>query len=86
MGDDASAIHSQLLVPFAGYRANDDAGVYDLGSSAYLRSSSPDSSGGPYSRPLYLGVDGGMGMYSITRAYASSLRCVYDSYETYTPA
>ena len=43
MGDDASVIHSQLLVPFAGYRYYDGAEVYGLGGSVYLRSSSPNS-------------------------------------------
>ena len=86
MGDDASVIHSQLLVPFAGHRTYDDAGVYGLGSYVNLRSSSPNSTENPNSRNLNLNVDGKMDMNNNNRANANSLRCVYDSYETYTPA
>ena len=86
MGDDASVIHSQLLVPFAGNRNFTDAEVYGLGSYVNLRSSSPLSTEDSTSRYLDLSVDGGMDMGRNRRASAYSLRCVYDSYETYTPA
>ena len=86
MGDDASVIRSQLLVPFAGYRNYKGAEVYDLGGDAYLRSSSPSSAGNPNSRNLTLFMRGGGDMFNDSRANANSLRCVYDSYETYTPA
>ena len=85
MGSSAS-INSQLLVPFAGGRLYDSAGVYDLGGRAYLRSSSPDSTATPYSRTLSLDIDGDLRMYIDSRANALSLRCLYDSYETYTPS
>ena len=86
MGNNASAIHNQLLVPFAGYRHFDGAAVYFLGSAAALRSSSPSSTETPYSRYLFLNVAGILNMDAGYRAIADSLRCVYDSYETYTPA
>ena len=86
MGDDASAIHSQLLVPFAGNRYYNAAAVYGLGGLARLRSSSPYSTEYPLSRLLMLDVDGYLDLGYDRRAHASSLRCVYDSYETYTPA
>ena len=86
MGNNVSAIHSQLLVPFAGVRDNDAGEVYVLGSFDGLRSSSPDSTEHPNSRFLYLDVDGQIDMVRFSRADAFSLRCIYDSYETYTPA
>ena len=82
----ASAIHNDLLVPFAGDRNHIAAKVYDLGSSAYLWSSSPYSAETPYSRYLFLDVYGDMGMGYDRRADAYSVRCVYDSYQTYTKA
>ena len=86
MGDDASAIHNDLLVPFAGDRDYGDAGVYYLGSYASLWSSSPTSAEDSRSRYLYLGVGGDLSMFDDYRAYAYSLRCIYDSYQTYTKA
>jgi len=86
MGDDASAIHNDLLVPFAGTRGYYDAEVYSLGSYANLWSSSPYSAGSSNSRYLGLTVDWRLSMYYDYRAYAYSLRCIYDSYQTYTKA
>ena len=86
MGDDASAIHNDLLVPFAGYRNYNDAGVYSLGGNASLWSSSPYSAENSRSRYLYLYVGGKLSMDSYNRAGANSLRCIYDSYDTYTKA
>ena len=86
MGNNASAIHSQLLVPFAGTRGYFDAGVYSLGSYAFLWSSSPSPAWDPRSFYLSLSVGGFLDMSYDLRAVAYSLRCVYDSYETYTPS
>ena len=86
MRNDASAIHNDLLVPFAGNRNYNDAEVYDLGSNANLWSSSPRSAENSNSRNLYLDVDGDMDMNDIDRANAYSLRCIYDSYDVYTKA
>ncbi len=84
MGADASAIHNQLLVPFAGCRGRDsNAHVNNLGNHAYLWSSSPNST---ISRYLYLYENVRMDMSRSDRAYAYSVRCLHDSYKTYTKA
>ena len=79
-------IHSKLLVPFAGRRHYGNAGVYELGRYAYLWSSSPYSAGSPDSQYLYLGAGGSVDMSYDFRAYAFSVRCFHDSYQTYTKA
>ena len=77
-------MHSQLKIPFAGYRSANDASVYELGNSADLWSSSPNSASSPYSRRLYLGVDDDMFFYHYaSRDDARSVRCFYDKYEAY---
>ena len=85
MGSDGSAIHNQLLVPFAGLRNGYNAVVLDIGASANLRSSSPHYTY-PDSHYLVLGANGSLYTSTHYRIHGFSVRCVYDSYETYTPA
>ena len=84
MWNSASDIHTKLLIPFAGFRDYTDASVYRMGDYAYLWSSSPVSASTPYSRSLYLGVGGGLGVSYYRRATALSVRCFYDSYQPFT--
>ena len=65
-------------IPFAGYR-NRGAKVYDMGSSAFLWSSSPDL-GNVFARFFYFGPNGAYAGSDYGRAYAFSLRCFKDSY------
>ncbi len=78
------AMHSQLKIPFAGWRHYSDASVYDMGGVAYLWSSSPYSASNPSSRYLYLPVDDCLDMGDYYRAIAYSVRCFYDSYQSFT--
>ena len=84
MLDNASNIHTQLKIPFAGSRYYDNASVNNLGINAILWSSSPYSASNPNSRRLYLDVGGGLHMDYSRRAHASSVRCFYDFYQPYT--
>ena len=77
-------LRDKLLIPFAGLRGYLDASVYDMGHFANLWSSSPLSASSPYSRDLYLDVDGDLNMYFNDRADALSVRCFYDSYQPFT--
>ena len=84
MLDNASNIHTQLKIPFAGLRSYYYASVDYLGNTASLWSSSPYSASDPDSRRLYLDVDGYLGMNYDSRAHAYSVRCFYDFYQPYT--
>jgi len=77
-------LHNELLIPFAGLRDYNDASVYNMGYYANLWSSSHRSASSPNSRYLYLNVDGNLSMYHLYSAYATSVRCFYDSYQPFT--
>jgi hypothetical protein len=55
-----------------------------MGYYASLWSSTPHSASYPYSRSLYLNVDGYLNMDYYGRANALSVRCFYDSYQPFT--
>ena len=55
--NNASEIHSRLLIPYAGWRGNADALVGNLGFYTILWSSSPTSASDPNSRSFYLRDD-----------------------------
>ena len=80
----SKAMHTGLNIPFAGSRNYYYASVNNMGSYAYLWSSSPYSASNPFPRYIYLNVDGYLGMDYSTRAYANSVRCFYDSYQPFT--
>ena len=84
-----SEIHRNLLLPFAGYRWYSDAIVYNLWTWANVDTSSPNVSLStqvisPYNKWTSLSITGTIGIWSASRANGVSVRCFYDSYETYT--
>ena len=78
----ATQLHSDLYIPFAGYRSCYNASLFSMGRFTYLWSSSSDSASTPYSRRLTMGVEFGMDGNNRTDAY--SVRCFYDSYQPFT--
>ena len=84
-------IHKNLLIPFAGYRQFDDAVVYNFWTWANVDTSSPhflvsSQKVSTNSKWTSLSVTWTIGIWSAPRANAVSVRCIYDSYDSYTKA
>ena len=84
MWNDALKMHEELLIPYAGWRDSTEMIPDYLGTYAYFWSSTPYSTSSSESLAIVIQDESDLYQGEGSRSIAISLRCFYNSYETYS--
>ena len=84
MWNDPLKMHEELLIPYAGWRDSTEIVPDYLGHYAHFWSSTPYSTSSPESLAIVIKDNNDLFQGEGARSIAVSLRCFYNSYETYS--